>query len=108
MQSLRHIETRPTHPGEILREDVLPAMGVTQEQLATLLGVSRRTISEIIHERRPVTADMAIRLGRLFGTTPTMWLNMQYALDVWELEHANKSKYSRIKKFPNAHIADVG
>lgn len=86
MQSLRSKDRRPTHPGEILREDVLPALGVTQEVFAQRLGLSQRTVSEIIHERRLVTADMAIRLGRLFGTTPTSWLNMQYALDVWELE----------------------
>jgi addiction module HigA family antidote len=49
---------RPTHPGEILREDVLPAAGLTQDKLASLLGVSRRTISEILQERRPVTTDM--------------------------------------------------
>jgi addiction module HigA family antidote len=52
---------RPTHPGEILREDVLPAAALTQDKLARLLGGSRRTISEILHERRPVTTDMACR-----------------------------------------------
>ncbi len=63
---------RPTHPGEILREDVLPAAGLTQDKLARLLGVSRRTVSEILHERQPVTTDMAHRLARAFGTSPEM------------------------------------
>ena len=56
---LNNRKRRPTHPGEILREDVLPAAGLTQDKLARLLGVSRRTVSEILHERRPVTTDMA-------------------------------------------------
>src|SRR5712691_5841203 len=58
---LNNRKRRPTHPGEILREDVLPAAGLTQDKLARLLGVSRRTVSEILHERRPVTTDMARR-----------------------------------------------
>jgi addiction module HigA family antidote len=61
---LNNRKRRPTHPGEILREDVLPAAGLTQDKLARLLGVSRRTVSEILHERRPVTTDMAHRLAR--------------------------------------------
>ena len=63
---LNNRKRRPTHPGEILREDVLPAAGLTQDKLARLLGVSRRTVSEILHERRPVTTDMAHRLARAF------------------------------------------
>src|ERR1700738_284742 len=71
---------RPTHPGEILREDVLPSAGLTQDKLARLLGVSRRTVSEIVHERRPVTTDMTHRLARAFGTSPEMWLGLQHRL----------------------------
>jgi len=67
---------RPTHPGEILREDVLPGAGLTQDKLARLLGVSRPTISEILNERRPVTTDMTHRLSRAFGTSPEMWLGL--------------------------------
>jgi len=105
MHSLRSKDRRPTHPGEILREDVLPALGVTQEVLAQRLGVSRRTVSEIIHERRPVTTDMAIRLGRLFDTSPTSWINMQYAVDVWELERANRNEYAKIRQFPKSKVS---
>ena len=68
---------KPTHPGAILREDVLPTLGLTQSELAARLGVSRRSVSEIVHERRPVTPDMALRLARLLGGTPESWLNMQ-------------------------------
>ena len=73
---------RPTHPGEILREDVLPGAGLTPDKLARLLGVSRRTISEILNERRPVTTDMAYRLARAFGTSPEMWLGLQHDVDL--------------------------
>jgi antitoxin HigA-1 len=73
---------RPTHPGELLREETLPAAGLTQSELATRLGVSRRAISDLIHERRPVTPDLAHRLSRLFNTTPEFWLRLQQAVDI--------------------------
>ena len=85
-KSLRNPNRRPTHPGEILREDVLPALGVTQREFAERLGVSRLTVSEILHEKRSVTADMAIRLGRLLGNGPEIWLRMQQGVDIWTLE----------------------
>jgi addiction module HigA family antidote len=81
---LNNRKRRPTHPGEILREDVLPAAGLTQDKFARLLGVSRRTVSEILHERRPVTTDMAHRLARAFGTSPEMWLGLQLLWSVYD------------------------
>src|SRR5688500_74203 len=88
---------RPTHPGELLREDVLPASGLTQGEMAARLGVSRRTVNEILNERRPVSVDLAHRLARVFGTTPDVWINMQTALDLWEAAEANKAQYQKIK-----------
>ncbi len=96
MESMRKKSRKPTHPGEILREDVLPALGITQGELAAKLGVSRRTISEILHGRRPVTPDMAIRIGRYCGNGPEIWLRMQAALDLWELKRSNATSYQRI------------
>ena len=98
MKTLRGKNRRPTHPGAILREDVLPSLGLTQVELADKLAVSRRTVSQIVHQHRPLTPDMAIRLARLLGTTPESWLNMQQALDVWELERKNARIYERIRK----------
>lgn len=95
METLRDKKRQPTHPGEILREDVLPALGLTQMEFANRLGVSRRTVSELLHERRPVTPDMAIRLGRLLGNGPEIWLRMQQTLELWKLER--EKRYSRIK-----------
>lgn len=93
---VRAKKRKPTHPGAILREDVLPALNISQSELAARLGVSRRIISQILHEHRPLTADMAIRLSHFLGTTPASWLNMQQALDVWELERKNTKVYEQI------------
>lgn len=98
MKTLKTKKRRPTHPGAILREDILVSLDITQAELADRLKVSRRTISQILHEHRPLTPDMAIRLSHFLDTTPESWLNMQQALDVWELEHKNARIYSQIEK----------
>jgi antitoxin HigA-1 len=95
--SMRSKNRKPTHPGEILREDVLPSLDITQTEFADRLGVSRRSVSQILHEHRPLTPDMAIRLAHFLGTTPESWLNMQQALDVWELERKNARIYEQIE-----------
>jgi len=79
---------RPTHPGAILREDLLPAAGINQTQLADLIGVSRRTVHEVVQERRPISVDMAQRLSRILGNSPQFWLNMQQAVDLWDTSEA--------------------
>lgn len=98
MNSLRAKNRKPTHPGAIIREDILPELGISQTDLADHLRVSRRTISEIIHERRPLTPDMALRLSHFLGTTPESWLNMQQALDIWELERKHAALYKAVEK----------
>jgi antitoxin HigA-1 len=87
----------PSHPGALLREIVLPDAGLTQTELARQMGVSRLIVSEILREKRAVTADIAHRLGRIFGNGPELWLNMQKAVDLWEAEQANRQEYARIK-----------
>ncbi|QQP91914.1 HigA family addiction module antidote protein [Skermanella sp. TT6] len=71
-----------THPGEVLREEFLAPLGLSANALATALRVPVTRISEIIHERRAVTADTALRLGRYFGTSPEFWMNLQQAYDL--------------------------
>ena len=93
--SLRNPKRKPTHPGAILREDVLPALRMTRTEFAERLGVSRLTVSEIVNEKRPVSVDMAIRLGKLLGNGAGLWLRMQQTLDVWELEQSGG--YERIE-----------
>jgi addiction module HigA family antidote len=102
---LNNRKRRPTHPGEILREDVLPGSGLTQGELARWLGVSRRTISEIVNERRPVTTDMAHRLARAFGTSPEMWLGLQQDVDLWDAHQARRAEYDRIKRVESPKAA---
>jgi len=70
------------HPGELLREDILPATGKSKAEIARLLGISRRTLYDLIEEKQPVTVAMALRLGKLFGNGPDFWLNLQRAYDL--------------------------
>lgn len=93
---------RPTHPGELIREDLLPETGLSQTQLAQLMGVSRRTVSEIVNERRRLTSDMAFRLARVFNSTPEMWLNLQQALDLWEAQTVHGHEYNKIQPVQEA------
>ncbi len=98
MESLRDKNRKPTHGGAILREDILPTLNMTQGELADKLKVSRRTISEILHEKRPITPDMAIRIGVFTNTTPQSWLNMQQTLDIWLLQQSNAKTYAEIER----------
>ncbi|MCP5116929.1 MAG: HigA family addiction module antidote protein [bacterium] len=88
---------RPTHPGEILREDILPAIGGNVMKLAENLGVSRQNLHRILAEKGPVTANMALRLGTYFGNSPEFWLNMQQAVDLWDESNLLRSELRRIK-----------
>jgi antitoxin HigA-1 len=100
MDTLRYKHRAPSHPGALLRDVVLPELGITQGEFADRLGVSRRTVSEILHERRPVTPDMAIRLGKLLGNGAGLWLRMQQAVDVWTLEQ--QGDYAHIQQLKAA------
>lgn len=91
---------RPIHPGVHLREDFIPESGFTIASFAEALGVSRQTINELVNERRAVTADMALRLGRLFSQTAGFWLNMQRSVDLWDAEQSIKAELARIKPLP--------
>lgn len=88
---------RPTHPGEMLREDFLPDYGLTVAGLAEALRVSRQTINELLRERRALSPEMALRLSRLFGNTPQFWLGAQRAVDLWDAAQAIKDDVDRIR-----------
>ena len=96
MRSMRDPKRKPTHPGELLRLDILPALGMTQTEMARRLGVSRLSISELLLGKRALSADMAIRIGLFTNTTPESWLRMQEALDLWELER-DPGRYRHIE-----------
>ena len=91
------IKRKPTHPGEMLREDFLPDYGLTVSGIAEALGVSRQSINELLRERRAVSPEMAIRLGRLFGNSAEFWLNAQRAVDLWDANQALKAEVARIR-----------
>ncbi len=88
---------RPTHPGEILREDVLPALSITKTRFAALLRVSRQTLYDLIGEKQPVTPQMALRLGRLLGNGPDIWLRLQGAYDLATQAEAMAGELERIE-----------
>jgi len=97
MKSLRNPNRRPTHPGAILREDVLPALEFSQARFAELLGVSRLTVSQLLHEHRALSPDMALRLERLLGSSAEGWLRMQEAVDLWEARQ-QPERFESIKR----------
>ena len=91
------IKRRPTHPGEMLREDFLPDYELTVSGLAEAIGVSRQTINELLRERRAISPEMALRLSRLFGNSPDFWLNAQRAVDLWEASKAIRTDVRKIR-----------
>jgi len=91
------MKRRPTHPGEMLREDFLPEFALTVSGLAELVGVSRQSVNELLRGRRAVSPEMALRLSRLFGNSPEFWLNAQRAVDLWDAGQAIKDDVARIR-----------
>lgn len=97
IRNARQMKRRPTHPGEMLREDFLPDYGLTVAGLAEAAGVSRQSINELLRERRAVSPEMALRLSRLFGNTAEFWMNAQRAVDLWDAMQVVKDEVARIK-----------
>jgi antitoxin HigA-1 len=98
----RDIERQPTHPGAILREDVLPALDLTVSAAAKTLGVSRQMLHRILSESAAMTPEMAVRVGKLCGNGPRVWLAMQQAHDLWKAERSLGEQLARI---PTLHAA---
>ncbi|HEY2618217.1 MAG TPA: HigA family addiction module antitoxin [Acetobacteraceae bacterium] len=91
---------RPSHPGELLREEVLPALRLTVKATAEKLGVSRQTLHAILSERAAVTPEMAVRLGKFCGNGPGIWLRMQMNHDLWQAE---RDLAETVKQIPTVH-----
>lgn len=89
---------RPTHPGAILREDVLPELGVSTVDFAHALGVSSRTVSDLLKERSRLTVDLAERIGLALNMAPEIWLRLQQAVDLYDLRSKNRTAYQRIQR----------
>jgi addiction module HigA family antidote len=85
-KSSRHSSIEPAHPGELLAEIVIPATGRSKSEIARLLGISRQTLYDILNRKQPVTPQVAVRLGKLFGDGAGIWVRMQGAHDTWHAE----------------------
>ena len=79
----RNPDRCPTHPGELLREDVIPATGKPKAEIARMLGISRQHLYDILAERKPISPEVAVRLAKLFGNAPLVWIRMQGTYDAW-------------------------
>ena len=90
------------HPGEILLEEFLKPMVLSQNRLAMELRVPTHRVNEIVHGRRSITADSALRLAKFFGTTPDFWLNLQKSYDLAAAQEELKNELSRIRPFEPA------
>ena len=86
----------PTHPGELLRKDVIPKARIPKSKVARILGISRRNLNGILFARKPVSLDIAVRLAKLFGNSPLFWCRMQDAWEKWqETNDVNTSTLSK-------------
>lgn len=86
---------KPVHPGEVLREEFMEPLGLSMNRLALDLHVPVTRIAEIVHERRAITADTALRLGRYFGTSPEFWVNLQARHDLEVIRDKEQAKVER-------------
>ena len=93
---------KPTHPGKMLREDVLPVLGISVSEAARRMRISRQSLHRILAGDAGVTPDMAVRLGKFCGNGPGLWLRMQQAYDLW---HAEQRLASELAKIPTASVA---
>ena len=89
---------KPSHPGALIRNVILPETGITVSELARRCGVARNTMSKVVNERGDVTEDIAIRLSRVLGSTPRFWIGMQTNLNLWQLENTNKREYQKMER----------
>ena len=93
----RLLKRQSIHPGEILREDVLPALGLSVSEMARRLGVSRQQVHGVLACTHPVTVEMALRISRLVGNGPGLWLRLQQNYDLWRAEQGLSDELEKIK-----------
>jgi antitoxin HigA-1 len=92
----RPVQSPPVHPGEILRDDVLPALRLSVTETARQLGVARQTLHRILAGKAAVTPEMAVRLGKFCGNGPGLWLRLQQTYDLWHAERLLAADLERI------------
>ena len=104
MKSMRDPRRAPTHPGAILREDVLPALRMSQQEFALRLGVSRVTLNTLLQQRRDLSVELAARIAKLLGHTPQSWIRMQEALDLWRIAQ-DPARLADVEPLPRDRMA---
>jgi addiction module HigA family antidote len=97
----RPLRRPPIHPGAVLREDVLPALGLSVSEAARRLGISRQQLHRVLACTHSITTEMALRIGKLAGNGPGLWLRMQQAYDLWQAERRLKEELARIEPPPS-------
>ena len=93
----RPLKRPPVHPGELLREEVLPALGLSVSEAARRLGISLQQLHRVLACTHPITTDMALRIGKFAGNGPGLWLRMQQAYDLWHTERQMEDELSKIE-----------
>jgi addiction module HigA family antidote len=93
----RPLKRPPIHPGEILREDVLPSLGLSISEAARRLNISRQQLHRVLACTHPITTEMALRIGKFAGNGPGIWLRMQQAYDLWHAEQRMKDELVKIE-----------
>jgi addiction module HigA family antidote len=97
-----HPQRPPVHPGELLRDDVLPTMGISVSEFARRIRVSRQLLHRILNETHGITPEMALRIGKFVGNGPDLWIRMQQAHDLWQVEQTLREELATIEQF---HVA---
>ncbi len=96
---MRETKRRPMTVGQMLMSEFLDPMGIEIGELANAMGVHRNTVSRIVHDKGPLTAPMAIKLATALGNTPEFWLNIQHAVELWDIRHnAYKNEARNVKR----------
>lgn len=101
---MQNMERRPVHPGEVLREEFLTPLNISQTKIASEIGTTFRTINEIVNEKRNVSPEMAIKLSLYLGTSIDLWLNLQNQYDIYNAYKKNKINIGKIKHFKKSRI----
>lgn len=96
-RTLRHPSIQPSHPGALLREDVLPAAGLSVKAAAEHMGVSRQMLHRVLAEKASITPEMALRIGKFCGNGPHLWLAMQQEHDLWNAERVLAKEIAKIE-----------
>lgn len=97
----------PVHPGEVLKEEFLEPLGITQVELADRLDIPFQRVNQIVNEKRAVTPDTALRLSKLFGTSVDFWMNLQLACDIYDAIHSAGRSLQKIRAITPREFARV-